>query len=144
MPRLTVWFVRTALFYLATGFLIGAVLLVHRGFPLAPWVSVLLPLHVQFLLIGWMVQLTLGVAFWILPRFRSGPPRGREGFAWLAYGLLNGGVITSAFGHAAGLPSLVPLLGHTAVGLAGITFGLHAWPRVKVFGASDQEGQHVT
>ena len=143
MPRLTVWFVRTALCYLAAGFLLGAILLVHRGVPLVSWLSMLLPLHIQFLLIGWMVQLTLGVAFWILPRFRSGPARGREGVAWLAYGLLNGGVVASALGDAAGLPSLVPLLGHTAVGLAGVAFGLHAWPRVKVYGTANQGSQHV-
>jgi len=134
MPRLSVWLVRSALCYLAIGVLAGAVLLVNRGVFLGAWVGRLLPIHIEFLLMGWAVQLALGVAFWILPRFRTGAERGREGFAWLSYGLLNTGVVAAAVGQAAGLPPAVPLLGHTAEALAAAAFSLHAWPRVKVFG----------
>jgi cbb3-type cytochrome oxidase subunit 1 len=134
MPKLSVWFVRTALGYLAIGFLVGAILLANRGLPLGAPVTRLLPLHIEFLLIGWMVQLALGVAFWILPRFRTGPERGGEGFAWLSYGLLNLGVMAAAVAPMIGLPPAVSLLGHAAQGLAAGAFALHAWPRVKVFG----------
>jgi cbb3-type cytochrome oxidase subunit 1 len=109
-----VWFVRTALVYLALGFLIGAILLAHPGIAFGAWVIRLLPLHTEFLLIGWMVQLALGVAFWILPRFRTGPERGREGLAWLSYCLLNLGVLTAALGLLIGLPSPMALLGPSA------------------------------
>jgi hypothetical protein len=135
MPKLSVWFVRTALGYLAIGFTLGAVLLAHRGMPIGIPLAQLLPAHIEFLLIGWMVQLALGVAFWILPRFRTGPERGREGPAWLSYALLNLGVITAAAGPMMGLSSVVPLVGHVAQGLAASAFALHAWPRIKVFGA---------
>ena len=134
MPRLSVWLVRSALFYLAIGVLAGAVLLINRGVFLGPWVGRLQPIHVEFLLMGWTVQLALGVAFWILPRFRTGRERGREVFAWVAYGLLNLGVLAAAIGQAIGLPPAVPLLGHSAEALAAASFALHAWPRVKVFG----------
>lgn len=134
MPRLSVWLVRSALCYLAIGALAGAVLLVNRGVFLGEWAGRLLPIHIEFLLMGWTVQLALGVAFWILPRFRIGPERGREGFAWLAYVLLNAGVMATAVGQAIGLPPAIPLLGHTAEALAAAAFSLHAWPRVKVFG----------
>ena len=135
MPTLSVWFVRSALCHLAIGFLAGAVLLVNRGVFLGAWVGRLLPVHVEFLLLGWTVQLALGVAFWILPRFRTGAERGREGAAWLSYGLLNAGVMAVAVGQAMGLPPAVPLLGHTAEALAAAAFSLHAWPRVKLFGS---------
>ena len=134
MPRLSVWFVRSALCYLTIGVLAGAVLLVNRGIFLGPWTGRLLPVHIEFLLMGWTVQLALGVAFWILPRFRTGPERGRERFAWLSYGLFNIGVLAAAVGQAIGLPPAVPLFGHTAQALAAVAFSLHAWPRVKVFG----------
>ena len=134
MPRLSVWFVRSALCYLTIGVLAGSVLLVNRGVFLGPWTRRLLPVHIEFLLMGWTVQLALGVAFWILPRFRTGPERGRERFAWLSYGLLNIGVLAAAVGQAIGLPPAVPLFGHTAQALAVVAFSLHAWPRVKVFG----------
>jgi cbb3-type cytochrome oxidase subunit 1 len=134
MPRLSVWFVRTALCYLAIGLLAGALLLVSRGVFLGAWVAHLRPVHIEFLLMGWTVQLALGVAFWILPRFRVGAERGPEGLAWLSYGLLNAGVVMAALGPAAGLPATVPLLGHTAEALAAAAFSVHAWPRAKVFG----------
>ena len=135
MPKLTVWFVRTALAYLSIGFLAGAVLLINRGVPIGAPVARLLPLHIEFLLMGWMVQLALGVAFWILPRFRTGPERGREGIAYLSYVLLNLGVVVAGFGPWFGWTSAAPLLGHTAQGIAAAAFALHAWPRVKVLGA---------
>ena len=134
MPRLTVWLVRSALCYLAIGVLAGAVLLVNRGVFLGAWVGRLLPVHIEFLLIGWTLQLALGVAFWILPRFRSGSERGREGFVWLAYVLLNTGVIAVAVGQVMGLPPAVPFLGHAAEALGAAAFSLHAWPRIKVYG----------
>lgn len=133
MPRLSVWFVRTALGYLAIGLLAGALLLVSRAVFLGAWVARLRPVHIEFLLMGWTVQLALGVAFWILPRFRVGAERGREGFAWLSYGLLNAGVMAAGVGQATGLPAPVPFLGHMAEALAAGAFSLHAWPRVKVF-----------
>lgn len=131
MPRLSVWFIRTALSHLALGFLAGAVMLASRGVSLDGWVVRLRPMHVEFLLIGWTVQLALGVAFWILPRFRAGAGRGREQYVWLSYGLLNAGVLAAALGQALALPSIVPLLGRGAEVLAAAAFSVHAWPRMK-------------
>ena len=135
MPKLSVWFVRTALIYLAVGFALGALLLAAPGLQLSIPVARLLPAHIEFLLSGWMVQLALGVAFWILPRFRVGRERGREDLAWLSYGLLNLGVVLSAAGALIGLPAMVPSIGHAVQAMAAGAFALHAWPRVKIFGA---------
>jgi cbb3-type cytochrome oxidase subunit 1 len=131
VPKLSVWFVRTALVYLWFGFALGAVLLAAPG-----WLPAarLRPVHIEFLLTGWMIQLALGVAYWILPRFRQKPERGREGTAWLSYGLLNFGVLTAAAASIMDLPAVVPSIGHAAQSLAAGAFALHAWPRVKVFG----------
>jgi len=134
VPRLSVLMARAALVYLAAGFTLGALLLIHRGLPLGGWVHRLLPLHVEFVLLGWTVQFALGVAFWILPRFRTGPERGREWPAWLAFLLLNVGVLAVGVGGALGAPAAVPLVGRVAEALAGAAFGVHAWPRVKAFG----------
>lgn len=136
MPRLSVLMIRASLAYLAGGFFVGALMLANRGVPLGGWVYRLRPAHIEFLLLGWTVQLALGVAFWILPRFRSGRERGREELAWAAFVLLNAGVLGTAIGGATGAPGVVALLGRCAEGLAAGAFALHAWPRVKVFGAS--------
>lgn len=137
VPRLSVLMIQTALAYLATGFLFGALLLIQRAVPLGNWLPRLVPLHVEYLLLGCIVQLVLGVAFWILPRFRSGAERGREAPAWVAFALLNLGIQAVAIGGAAGAPSTMGLLGRCAEGLAAAAFALHAWPRVKVFGSEE-------
>jgi cbb3-type cytochrome oxidase subunit 1 len=134
VPRLSVWMMRTALVHLAVGFTLGAVLLIQRELPLHAGVSRLRPLHGEILLLGWTVQLAMGVAFWILPRFRSGPERGREWPAWLAYLLLNAGVLTAGVALSMAGPPGLALAGRSAEGLAAVAFAFHAWPRIKPFG----------
>jgi len=87
------------------------------------------PLHAEVLLIGWMVQLAFGVAYWILPRFRTGPARGSEWPAWVALLLLNTGVLAAGLGRIFGPPGL-PLAGRAAEMLAALTFAIHLWSRV--------------
>src|SRR6059036_3318098 len=87
--------------------------------------------HVELLLIGWTLQLTMGVAFWILPRGEGGASRGVVGYARLAFVLLNLGVIATAFGPIVGIPEEVRLLGRASEAAAATAFGLHAWRRVR-------------
>ena len=76
MPRLTRLYVRAALVYLILGFSLGALLLANKGLPLHPALWAWLPAHIEFLLMGWIVQFALGIAFWIVPRFWRPPRRG--------------------------------------------------------------------
>jgi hypothetical protein len=89
-------------------------------------------LHIELVLVGWTVQLALGVAFWLLPRW--GTERGNEGLAWLAYACLNVGVLGAGIGQWLDGPAFLPLLGRLAELLAALAFALHAWPRVKPVG----------
>jgi cbb3-type cytochrome oxidase subunit 1 len=93
----------------------------------------LLPIHIEFLLFGWTVQLVLGVAFWIFPRFLSA--RGDVRPAWLAFGLINLGVWLAGVGLALGAPSNIIFIGRLAEAGAVAAFALHIWPRVKPPGA---------
>lgn len=135
MPRYSVWAVRAALLYLALGFTLGALLLFHKGVPITPALWAALPLHIEALLVGWTVQLAIGVAFWILPRFRLPPKRGNEKLAWLSFGLLNLGVWLVGLGPLLAPGGALVLGGRLAEALAGVAFVLHAWPRVKPPGA---------
>ena len=134
MPRLSRWFIRAALLYLAVGFTLGALLLAHKGLGFSPWMWRLLPLHMEMLLLGWFVQLALGMAFWILPRYAQGPPRGNEKLAWLAFALLNLGIGCVLVNAIFLLPGLA-FAGRLAE-LAGVAlFVLGVWGRIRPFGA---------
>jgi hypothetical protein len=133
MPRLSRWFIRASLVYLVLGFTFGGLMLFNKGIPLSMWLWQLLPAHVEFLLLGWTVQLAMGVAFWILPRF--GSLRGNEKAAWAAFVLLNAGVWLAGTGQLFGAPSWVPLVGRAAKVGAAVAFAIHSWPRVKPLSA---------
>lgn len=92
MPGPSRWLIRLSFLYLVTGLLVGAGMLVHKALPLHPAVWALLPVHVELLIFGWIIQLTLGTAYWILPRFLTGKPRGDTHSAWLVVILLNVGI----------------------------------------------------
>lgn len=129
MPRLSVWFIRCALINLALGFTFGALLLWNKGLPIHPLIWRLLPAHIEFLLVGWLVQLAMGVSYWILPRFQA--ERGRAVFAWAALWLLNGGVWLAGLSPLASAGAAAVLAGRVAEAGAAAAFALHAWPRIK-------------
>lgn len=133
MPRISTWFVRTALLYLALGFSIGAVLLANKAFYIYPTAWRLLPIHIETLLIGWLVQLAMGVAFWILPRLSGSSPRGNQQLVWLSFALINlgmGVIIIEAIIFA----PLLLLTGRLVEVGGVIIFVAGSWKRVKDFG----------
>ncbi|MCB0253048.1 MAG: hypothetical protein KDI55_04905 [Anaerolineae bacterium] len=132
MPRLSVWFIRASLMYLAAGFTLGALMLANKGLRLEPFIWRLLPAHIEVMLVGWTVQLAMGVAYWILPRFQSS--RGNTRAAWLAFVLLNGGVLLAVAAIAPGAPAGATLAGRLLQAAAAIAFAVNAWPRVKPVG----------
>jgi cbb3-type cytochrome oxidase subunit 1 len=134
MTRLSVWTVRTALLYLGVGLLLGALMLTQKGLPFDPAMLRLLPLHIEFVLFGWTLQLGMGIAFWILPRFSREPRYGNQTFGWLAFVLLNVGVLCAGLGQWLGASSAVVMLGRLTEVSAVIFFMGHAWPRVRPIG----------
>lgn len=96
MPRVSAFLVRASLLCLAAGATLGALLLTGKaGWPL-PGLGSLLPVHRELLMVGWLVQLALGVGFWILPPVRGVTVRARR--AWAVAALLNGGIVLFAAG----------------------------------------------
>ncbi|MCS6843165.1 MAG: hypothetical protein NZ528_02405 [Caldilineales bacterium] len=129
MPRLSVWFVRMALLYLLAGFTVGALLLAHKGVPYAPWLWRWRQAHIELLLVGWIVQLAMGVAFWILPRFQQA--RGNVRAAWTAFLLLNSGVLVATLTAPLAAPTWTLSVARLLEAGAAVAFAVHAWPRVK-------------
>lgn len=129
MPRLSVWMIRTAIVALISGFAIGGMLLSYRGWGSHPTLLRLRPLHVELLLLGWLVNLGFGVGFWILPRPGGGRREG-ETVAWLGFLALNGGVIAAGLGQGWDQPSLA-LSGRVLECLAAMIFAVHLWRRAR-------------
>ncbi len=132
MPRLSVWFLRASLIYLAAGFTLGALMLANKGLGFYPALWSVLPIHMETLLAGWFLQLAIGMAFWILPRYRQGPPRGNEKLVWFSFGLLNLGIGLVIAGSIISASGLI-FLGRIAElsGVLACVIGL--WGRVKPF-----------
>jgi hypothetical protein len=120
MPAVTRWFIKAALAHFVAALPLGIVLAAPAVLPVSP-------------AIGWTLQLAMGVAFWILPRFAQGHERGNEALAWCAFVLLNAGVWLVGVGWMLGAPGWIPWLGRAVEAAAAITFAAHAWPRVKPF-----------
>jgi hypothetical protein len=139
VPRLSRWLIRIALLYLVAGFALGTALLAAKAEIRVPGIAVLLPLHVEFVLIGGMLQLVMGVAFWVLPRHRHGSERGPEGPVAAALGLLNAGVVGVGLGITGGV-GLLAAAGRACELAAVLCLLANLWPRVKAFGAAPDAG----
>jgi hypothetical protein len=128
MPALSRLYVRTALLYLAVGTLLGAIILWSKAVPSTGRAWQLLAAHVALVTWGWLLQLSLGVAYWIFPRFGTIRPR-----PWLAvatYVLLNVALLLAAF--APWLPGPWSSLAAGWLQLfAVLAFVAHAWPRAR-------------
>lgn len=129
MPRLTVYGTKAAFVHLAVGFTFGGLLQANKALSLSPALWGLLPAHIEMLLLGWMAQLAIAVAYWILPRFAG--QRGNVTLAWVSVIGLNLGVVLTSFGPMLPLAPSIPLIGRLFSAGAILAFALHAWPRVR-------------
>ena len=131
MPRVSVWLIRAALLHLLTGAYLGAAYLSFKGTGWPLWAASHRQVHVEQMLMGWMVQLVIGVAFWILPSRTKSPPVSPERLMWLVFALLNGGIVLAMFAD----PSrpLLELSGRVAETAAVGLFALLAWNRQRPY-----------
>lgn len=133
MPTLSRYFIRSALVYLGIGFTFGGLILSTKGGFVDARVWGWLPMHIILLVDGWLIQLTLGVAYWILPRIHL-HERGRRSWAWAGFIALQIGlVLTLITALNLWIPS-VQLLFAPAVMLQTVgvfLFAVHTWPRIR-------------
>jgi hypothetical protein len=128
-----VYFVRASLIYLAVGFTFGGLLLANKGVLISPLIWMLLPIHIEFLFMGWLVQLALDLALWILPRFSKGPPRGNETLTWLALIFINVGILSITLNTVFNIAWFV-LIGRMFETVSILAFLLATWRRVRPSG----------
>jgi len=131
---------RTALCYLILGLALGALLLAVKGLGWPFPYGRLMLLHAELLLVGWLLQFTMGVAHWMLPKHASGPERGPDAPIAAAWLLLNVGVWLAGLGPVLGWPAAVVGAGRGAEAAAVLAFVVNAAPRIKAFGTGREAG----
>ena len=153
MPVTSRTFVKASIVYLILGAILGALLFVNRWFPLEPRIATLRVSHTQFLIVGWLTQLILGVAWWLFPPLSIGllpgepkparrgqAQRGREPLFWATFVCLNAGILlralfeplfaltqVSVYGFLTGISGLFLLV-------AAVAFVFNMWGRVRELG----------
>ena len=133
MPLLARLYIKTALGYLALALFLGVGL--AAGLP--DRVAALGPTWLHLLVVGWLTQLIFGVAYWLFPRHSRERPYGRTGPAWVAFILLNAGLVLRVIAEpavvwGAGTGWRAALVASAAAqGLGALAFVVYLWPRVR-------------
>ena len=140
MPKLSRWFVKSALVCLVLGCLSAGLAMPDDALALPGWVAAFRPLSWHLLAFGWATQLIFGVAFWMFPHASKEQPRGNERLGWTAWILLNVGIGLRAIGEPAATLSpgvtagLMLAVSAVAQVVAIGIFVYFTWPRVKALG----------
>jgi hypothetical protein len=132
VPRL---FIRTAFAWFAAGFIWSAAITLIKVADRAELKHAFITAHAHILLVGFLMNIVMGVAFWMFPR----PPDRRlnEPLAAAAYALLNVGLLLrisvewaqeeyqdQVYGALLGASGVLQALG-------GLLFAVVIWPRVR-------------
>lgn len=132
MPLISRLMIKLSLVYLLLGVSLGALMLINKAWLISPILWFVLPIHIEFLIFGWIIQFTLGVAYWILPRYLETKGRGNATPAWLMLVFLNAGILMVAF-SAYGLGNTFALTGRILEALAVVLFISLHWKRVVTY-----------
>jgi hypothetical protein len=133
MPRLSRYFVKSSFMCFLLGFTLGGLMLASKAGSVSPMAWLWLPAHHALLINGWMVQLAMGVAYWIFPRILLSD-RGRPHMAWAAFVVLQIGLaltigsLLQVWWPPASQLFAPGIVLHAA---AVLLFVVHAWPRVR-------------
>jgi hypothetical protein len=133
MPRLSQYFVKSSFICFLIGFTLGGLVLASKGGVVTPMVWAWLPAHHILLINGWMVQLAMGVAYWIFPRLLLAE-RGSPRMAWASFGGLQIGLILTLLSLLqVWWPPAAQLFapGVALQAVAILLFAVHAWPRIR-------------
>lgn len=136
MPPLSRLFVKTAFVYLIIALALGLLLAAQPALGLSgPW-TVLTPAYFHLFMLGWVMQLIIGVGYWMFPKYSREKPRGNETLAWVIYWLLNVGLILRVFAEpvnalAGGTWGWLLAASALLQWLGGMAFVANTWPRIK-------------
>lgn len=102
-----------------------------------PGLGALEPVYFHLFMLGWVLQLIFGVAWWMFPILSREKPRGNEAIGWVVFYALNSGLILRAVAEpmrnlsTAGVWQVLLVISAVLQMIAGWTFVICIWPRVK-------------
>jgi heme/copper-type cytochrome/quinol oxidase subunit 1 len=134
VPRVSQWFIRTAMMYFLVALVLGAAMQTTLAGRL-PLFRALWLTYIHLLVVGWLTQLIFGVAYWMFPRYSAERPRGSERLGWATFALLNLGLLLRVIAepwHALAGQGAALLVGSALLQLlAGWIFVVNTWPRIR-------------
>ncbi len=133
MPDVSRFMIRAALLWLLAGGVTGAVLLAEKGIPLWAGAWILLPMHINTVIFGWMIQFVLGVAYWMLPKYREEPLRGPVAPARFVCLGFNAGLVLTFPGHLGLFPVLFLGTGYALIFASVVVMAILVYPRVLTY-----------
>lgn len=140
MPPIARSFVKAAFLYFLAAFLLGALMSLDRWLNFSRWLKLVYLSQLHLLVVGWLTQLAIGVAYWMFPRLRKDQdsrPRGSDTLAWGVLVCLNVGLLLRfalepfyLTGPKTWLAAMLALSGFLQAA-AAVGFGLLIWARVR-------------
>jgi hypothetical protein len=140
MPPLARIYVKAAFLYLMVAFVLGALMMLDQWLGFGRWLKTVYLSQLHLLVVGWITQLAIGVAYWIFPRFLKAQdprPRGSDALAWAVFLCLNAGLLLRflfepfyLMGPSPRLAALIALSG-VLQAAAAVGFGWLIWGRIR-------------
>lgn len=137
MPLLSRTFIKAGLIYFVVGLAAGVLLVAQPILKLPSVLGLIYPVYIHLLMVGWVMQLIMGVVYWMFPKYSKAQPRRSEKLGWVVFGLLNAGLVLRALGEPLNTvrPELhigwVLVISAVLQLLAGWGFVINTWSRVK-------------
>lgn len=130
MPKFSIFSIRASLLYLVIGGSVGGIMLVSKAIGLWPWIWYWRTAHIHAMLVGWLLNLIFGVAFWILPRLDAHGWRGSPWLVWSASGLLQAALAVLVWSSVWPWSAAIAIASSLEC-LAAIAIAWHCWPRLQ-------------
>jgi hypothetical protein len=140
MPPLARIYVKAAFVYLIGAFVLGALMMLDQWLDFSRWLKTVYLSQLHLLVVGWITQLAIGVAYWIFPRFlkeQDPRPRGSDAVTWIVFLGLNAGLLLRflfepfyLMGPSPWLAALIALSG-VLQAAAVVGFGWLIWGRIR-------------
>ena len=140
MPPLARIYIKASFVYFVAAFVLGATVMLDRWLVFSRWLRLVYVSQVHLLMVGWITQLAIGVAYWMFPRFlkeQDSRGRGSDRLAWFVFVTLNAGLLLRLvcepfylMGPQSWLAALLALSG-VLQAVSAIGFGVLIWGRVR-------------